>query len=99
MKIAIVGAGAIGGYLGAKLAAAGEEVTFIARGANLDAIRQQGMKLIEEDGAGCRAADRKGAPGCCGRAGAGNAVAWANQRRNRAERYPVVVFPEARRRI
>jgi 2-dehydropantoate 2-reductase len=50
MRIAIVGAGAIGGYLGAKLAAAGEDVTFIARGANLDAIRRQGMKLILEDG-------------------------------------------------
>ena len=50
MKIAIVGAGAIGGYLGAKLAAAGEEVTFIARGANLDAIRKQGLKLVLEDG-------------------------------------------------
>jgi len=50
MRIAVVGAGAIGGYLGAKLAAAGEDVTFIARGANLDAIRSQGMKLILEDG-------------------------------------------------
>jgi 2-dehydropantoate 2-reductase len=50
MRIAIVGAGAIGGYLGAKLAAAGEDVTFIARGPNLDAIRRQGMKLILEDG-------------------------------------------------
>jgi 2-dehydropantoate 2-reductase len=50
MRIAIVGAGAIGGYLGAKLAAAGEDVTFIARGANLEAIRRQGMKLILEDG-------------------------------------------------
>jgi len=51
MRIAIVGAGAIGGYLGARLAAAGEEVTFIARGANLAAIRSRGMKLILEDGA------------------------------------------------
>ena len=37
MKIAVVGAGAIGGYLGGWLAAAGEDVTFIARGANLEA--------------------------------------------------------------
>ena len=51
MKIAIVGAGAIGGYLGGWLAAAGEDVTFIARGANLDAIRTRGMKVIGEDGA------------------------------------------------
>lgn len=51
MKIAIVGAGAIGGYLGGWLAAAGEEVTLIARGANLEAIRSRGMRVIGEDGA------------------------------------------------
>ena len=50
MKIAIVGAGAIGGYLGAKLSAAGEDVTFIARNRNLQAIRTQGFRLILEDG-------------------------------------------------
>ena len=42
MKIAVVGAGAIGGYVGGWLAAAGEEVTFIARGANLAAIGRTG---------------------------------------------------------
>ena len=50
MKIAVVGAGAIGGYLGAKLARAGEEVTFIARNKNLAAIRANGFRLILEDG-------------------------------------------------
>ena len=50
MKIAIVGAGAIGGYLGAKLAIAGEDVTFIARNRNLEAIRAHGFRLILEDG-------------------------------------------------
>ena len=50
MKIAIIGAGAIGGYVGVKLALAGEDVTFIVRGANLDAIRRDGMKLIMHDG-------------------------------------------------
>ena len=50
MKFAVVGAGAIGGYLGAKLALAGEEVTFIARNRNLEAIRAHGFKLILEDG-------------------------------------------------
>jgi len=50
MKFAVVGAGSIGGYLGARLALAGEDVTFIARRANLEAIRANGMKLIEEDG-------------------------------------------------
>lgn len=51
MKIAIIGAGAIGGYVGAKLALAGEDVTFIVRGANLEVIRKKGMKLIMHDGA------------------------------------------------
>jgi len=50
MKFAIIGAGAIGGYLGAKLALAGEDVTFIVRGANLEAIRSHGIKLIDADG-------------------------------------------------
>jgi 2-dehydropantoate 2-reductase len=50
LKIAVVGAGAIGGYLGGLLAAAGDEVTFIARGANLEAIREQGMTVTLEDG-------------------------------------------------
>ncbi|MEN9628485.1 MAG: hypothetical protein RJA10_1712, partial [Pseudomonadota bacterium] len=50
MKIAVVGAGAIGGYLGAKLALAGEEVTFIARNRNLAAIHAGGFRLINEDG-------------------------------------------------
>jgi len=50
MKIAIVGAGAIGGYVGAKLALAGEDVTFMARNANLDAIRRNGIKLVGRDG-------------------------------------------------
>lgn len=50
MKIAIAGAGAIGGYLGARLAASGQEVCFLARQRNLEAIRAQGFRLIEEDG-------------------------------------------------
>jgi 2-dehydropantoate 2-reductase len=50
MKIVVVGAGAIGGYLGARLSLAGEAVTCIARGAHLEAIRRGGLKLIEEDG-------------------------------------------------
>lgn len=50
MKFCIVGAGAIGGYMGAKLALAGEEVTLIARGAHLAAIQQNGLKLVMKDG-------------------------------------------------
>lgn len=62
MKIAIVGAGAIGGLVGAKLALAGEEVTFVARGPSLEALRARGMKLLAADGAeqvasGVRATD------------------------------------------
>jgi 2-dehydropantoate 2-reductase len=50
MKFAVVGAGAIGGYLGARLAIAGEDVTFIARNRNLAAINANGFRLIAEDG-------------------------------------------------
>ena len=57
MKFAVVGAGAIGGYLGAKLALAGEEVTFIARNRNLAAINANGFRLILEDGTQQHAAD------------------------------------------
>ena len=49
MKVAIIGAGAIGGYVGVKLALAGNDVTFIVRGANLAAIKSNGMKLIMAD--------------------------------------------------
>lgn len=52
MKIAIIGAGAIGGLVGAKLALAGEDVTFIVRGANLQAVRERGVKLVAADGTG-----------------------------------------------
>ncbi|HEY3730469.1 MAG TPA: 2-dehydropantoate 2-reductase [Steroidobacteraceae bacterium] len=50
MKIAIVGAGAIGGYVSVKLALAGEQVTCVVRGANLQAISRNGIKLIGSDG-------------------------------------------------
>jgi 2-dehydropantoate 2-reductase len=50
MKIAVVGAGAIGGYLGARLSLAGEDVTFIARNKNLAAINANGFRLVLEDG-------------------------------------------------
>ncbi|HKM53679.1 MAG TPA: 2-dehydropantoate 2-reductase, partial [Isosphaeraceae bacterium] len=50
MKVCIVGAGAIGGMLGLELALAGHEVTFICRGANLEAAREDGITLDREDG-------------------------------------------------
>ncbi len=50
MRFAIVGAGAIGGLLGVKLAIAGEDVTFIARNLNLAAISANGFRLIDEAG-------------------------------------------------
>ena len=50
MKIAVIGAGAIGGYVAVKLALAGDDVTCIVRGANLEAINKNGLKLIMEDG-------------------------------------------------
>src|SRR5215831_15881231 len=45
MRLAIMAAGAVGGYFGARMAAAGNEVMFIARGAHGEAIRQQGLKI------------------------------------------------------
>lgn len=68
MKITVIGAGAIGGYVGAKLALAGEDVTFLVRGLNLKAIRAHGMKLVMNDGSehiadDVRATDDYGAVG------------------------------------
>ncbi len=62
MKICVVGAGSIGGLMGVKLALAGEDVTLIARGAHLEAIRRDGLRLIMDDGSehvarGVRASD------------------------------------------
>ena len=45
MKIAVMGAGAIGGYVGGRLAEAGEEVHLVARGAHLDALRAAGLRI------------------------------------------------------
>jgi 2-dehydropantoate 2-reductase len=45
MRIAIMGSGGVGGYFGGLLAQAGEEVTFIARGAHLDALRTHGLTV------------------------------------------------------
>ena len=50
MRIAIVGAGAVGGYFGGRLAAAGSDVTFIARGPHLDAMRARGLRLESPKG-------------------------------------------------
>ena len=49
MKIGIYGAGAIGGWMGAKLAQAGHDVSVVARGATLSALQQHGLRLIEGD--------------------------------------------------
>jgi 2-dehydropantoate 2-reductase len=57
VKVAVVGAGAIGGYVGGLLSAAGEDVTFIARGSNLEAIQRSGMKVVLEDGTEVHAKD------------------------------------------
>jgi len=50
MRICIVGAGAIGGLMGAKLGLAGNEITVVDMGPHLDAIKENGIKLIWEDG-------------------------------------------------
>jgi 2-dehydropantoate 2-reductase len=50
MKIAVMGSGGVGGYFGARLAAAGSDVTFVARGAHLAAMQKQGLRLDSEIG-------------------------------------------------
>ena len=49
MKVCIFGAGAIGGYLGVQLAQAGAEVSLVARGAHLEAMRKNGVQLLKGD--------------------------------------------------
>ncbi len=50
MKIAVMGTGAMGGYVGARLAEAGADVTFIARGPHLAAIREKGLQVTSPNG-------------------------------------------------
>jgi 2-dehydropantoate 2-reductase len=50
MKIAVFGTGGVGGYFGGKLAAAGHDVTFIARGDHLNAIQERGLTVHSVDG-------------------------------------------------
>ena len=45
MRVAILGAGGVGGYFGARLAAAGHDVAFLARGAHAEAMRRDGLRL------------------------------------------------------
>ena len=49
MKICVFGAGAIGGYMGVKLAQAGADVSLVARGPHLTAMQQNGLRLVEEE--------------------------------------------------
>ena len=50
MRIAIVGSGGVGGYFGGRLAAAGADVAFLARGAHLDAMRARGLRIDSPKG-------------------------------------------------
>lgn len=62
MKIAVFGAGAIGGYIAARLALAGEDVTVVARGEKLEAIRRRGLRLVGPGGGD----DATARPACVG---------------------------------
>jgi len=50
MRIAIVGSGGVGGYFGGRLAEAGADVIFLARGAHLDAMRARGLRIVSPNG-------------------------------------------------
>ncbi|HEX5130638.1 MAG TPA: 2-dehydropantoate 2-reductase [Usitatibacter sp.] len=58
MRFCVIGAGAIGGFVGARLALGGHDVTFLARGRTLEAIRAGGIEVREPDGSVHRAAVR-----------------------------------------
>ena len=67
MRIAVMGAGSVGGYLGGMLARGGHDVSLIARGAHLAAIRERGLHVLrdsEEFTVCCAATDN---PGRCRR--------------------------------
>ena len=69
MKFAVVGAGGVGGYFGARLAAAGHEVAFIARGPHRRAMEQKGLRILSSKGdlhiAAPRVHEDPGAAGPC----------------------------------
>ena len=50
MRVCVVGAGAIGGLMAARMTAVGQEVSVVARGEHLAAIRRSGLRLVEADG-------------------------------------------------
>jgi len=50
MRIAILAAGGVGGYFGARLARAGHDVHFVARGAHLEAMRHDGLRVLSVHG-------------------------------------------------
>src|SRR5215472_9796221 len=50
MKVAVLGSGGIGGYYGARLANAGHDVSFIARGAHLEAMQSRGLTVRTPEG-------------------------------------------------
>src|SRR5918912_4338473 len=50
MRIAVIGAGGVGGYFGGRLTAAGADVAFVARGAHLEAMRTRGLTIRSVNG-------------------------------------------------
>ncbi len=64
MKIAIIGAGAIGGMLAVRLALSGHAVTVVEQGAHLEAIRSNGLKLVHPDGSEEVAQDLRAVASC-----------------------------------
>lgn len=63
MRIAVIGAGAVGGWFGGRLAGAGHDVTFVARGETLEALQNQGLRLNDEEPRSVRAVGTTGEVG------------------------------------
>ena len=58
MRIAVIGAGGVGGYFGGRLAAAGNDVQFLARGRHLAAMRAGGLRIESDLGGASGATGR-----------------------------------------
>ena len=100
MKITVMGSGGVGGYFGARLAAAGNDVTFVARGSHLAAMRKGGLRLDSDIG---KLHLEPGAGGgrCAARSPAADAIIFAVKLRRHRERRrePEVAGGQGSRRL
>ena len=96
MRVAIVGAGGVGGYFGGAMARAGHEVVLLARGEHRDAIRSRGLEVREPEGAWTARGRRDGRSGGAP-AGGPRRSSPSRATRSRKWRRPCGGWPKAAR--